>query len=213
MGQTEDSGGTWKDTCAACYDTLHHITTQLRAPCGHAYCQECGINLIRTYTSQESLHPLRCCNIPIPIELVRPILSSAQYSDLLQKERENTPIQRRIYCPKAECRQFIKVGKIASYLFLRDKMKCPACLSWICIRCKEFMHPGNKCGEDNTNAIRFETLVKEKGWQRCGKCHRVVERTYGCLHMTCLCGYEFCYRCGAGTSTKCGHGVFGNDEA
>ncbi|KAF9441144.1 hypothetical protein P691DRAFT_739860 [Macrolepiota fuliginosa MF-IS2] len=86
-------------------------------------------------------------------------------------------------------------------------MKCPTCLSWICIKCKEFMHPGSRCGDDNVNTVRFEALVKEKGWKCCKKCRRVVERTQGCLHMTCLCGYEFCYRCGAGSGSKCVHRV------
>lgn len=25
----------------------------------------------------------------------------------------------------------------------------------------------------------------------------MVERNGGCLHMTCICGYEFCYKCAA----------------
>ncbi|KAF9447652.1 hypothetical protein P691DRAFT_706431 [Macrolepiota fuliginosa MF-IS2] len=201
----------WENTCAACFDTLNRLTIQFEAPCGHIYCQGCGVNLVNSYTSQESQHPIRCCNIPIPNDVLRPILSASQYSDFLQKEKEyNTPVERRVYCPRIECKQFIKIGKIASYLYLTGRMKCPACSSWICIKCKEFMHPGSRCGDDNVNTVRFEALVKEKGWQRCKKCRRVVERTQGCLHMTCLCGYEFCYRCGAGSGSKCGHGVFGN---
>lgn len=54
---------------------------------------------------------------------------------------------------------------------------------------------------------RLRELAKEKEWQTCSKCRRIVERIDGCLHMTCLCGFEFCYRCGAEYSGPgmCGH--------
>ena len=36
-------------------------------------------------------------------------------------------------------------------------------------------------------------------------CHFWVERQSGCSHMTCRCGYEFCYKCGdAYDECECG---------
>ncbi|KAI4842474.1 hypothetical protein E4T44_03791 [Aureobasidium sp. EXF-8845] len=42
-------------------------------------------------------------------------------------------------------------------------------------------------------------LAATEGWQRCynTKCHRVVALTIGCNHITCVCGAQFCYVCGA----------------
>ena len=31
---------------------------------------------------------------------------------------------------------------------------------------------------------------------KCPSCSQLVERSYGCDHMSCVCGAEFCYRCG-----------------
>ena len=40
-------------------------------------------------------------------------------------------------------------------------------------------------------------LIAREGYQQCSECNRVVERESGCPHMTCYCGYEFCYHCGS----------------
>ena len=44
----------------------------------------------------------------------------------------------------------------------------------------------------------FSKTVTQLGWKICKRCAVGVERTFGCNHITCKCGYEFCYRCGAG---------------
>ena len=188
-----------KDSCIACLDELQPSQPHFKAPCGHMYCKECGVNLVASYTSREPFYPLRCCNIPIPQNQVQPILSSAQFDELQQRDKEyRTPVRRRVYCPNTSCKQFIKVGKIASYMFVIGKIKCPTCASLICTKCKQLAHNRGKCGGERVSTIKFEALVKKKGWQRCQKCYRVVEKTGGCSHMTCVCGYEFCYRCGTG---------------
>lgn len=33
--------------------------------------------------------------------------------------------------------------------------------------------------------------------KQCPSCKFWVEKNKGCDHMTCRCGYEFCFRCGA----------------
>ena len=40
------------------------------------------------------------------------------------------------------------------------------------------------------------TFVKEKGWRQCKKCNSIIELGRSCIHMSCKCGYEFCYVCG-----------------
>ncbi|CAO2207746.1 unnamed protein product [Urochloa humidicola] len=43
---------------------------------------------------------------------------------------------------------------------------------------------------------RLENLAKERLWRQCVKCRHMIELAEGCYHMTCVCGYEFCYTCG-----------------
>ena len=50
----------------------------------------------------------------------------------------------------------------------------------------------------------------------CPHCHRVVLRTEGCNHMTCVCRYQFCYNClgpynGIGACPRCHVYLFGAD--
>ena len=42
----------------------------------------------------------------------------------------------------------------------------------------------------------LHALGSEKKWKQCPTCLNMVERIEGCNHMDCVCGVEFCYRCG-----------------
>eukprot|EP00741_Cyanophora_paradoxa_P017154 tig00020960_g16566.t1 len=39
-------------------------------------------------------------------------------------------------------------------------------------------------------------LERRGAMRRCRRCRAMVERSSGCNHMTCRCGYQFCYLCG-----------------
>lgn len=45
--------------------------------------------------------------------------------------------------------------------------------------------------------MRTDELAEQEGWKRCYGCHAYVEHGEACQHMTCRCGAEFCYVCGA----------------
>ncbi|PXF44557.1 hypothetical protein BWQ96_05735 [Gracilariopsis chorda] len=49
----------------------------------------------------------------------------------------------------------------------------------------------------------FLALMYSNGWRRCPECGIGIERTFGCPHMVCVCGGEFCYSCGEPWG-KCG---------
>ena len=40
-------------------------------------------------------------------------------------------------------------------------------------------------------------MVLKLGYRICRKCGQGVERSEGCHHMTCICGHEYCNKCGA----------------
>lgn len=48
------------------------------------------------------------------------------------------------------------------------------------------------------------SLAKAQLWKRCpgAGCGQMVERTAGCNHMKCRCGFDFCYACGARYANK-----------
>ena len=47
-----------------------------------------------------------------------------------------------------------------------------------------------------TEDFALEQYMVENGLKRCPQCKNAVEKKVGCDHITCVCGYEFCYRCG-----------------
>ena len=63
-----------------------------------------------------------------------------------------------------------------------------------------------KAGEvDHTDEVA--NMMKDLKLQKCTNCAKVIQRSQGCNHMTCVCGYEFCYICGAKWET-CEHDYF-----
>eukprot|EP00984_Skeletonema_dohrnii_P004877 scaffold1718_cov81-Skeletonema_dohrnii-CCMP3373.AAC.5 len=51
-------------------------------------------------------------------------------------------------------------------------------------------------GITNTSSGGVDS-ISTNNIKRCQQCGNGIERSSGCLHMKCRCGYEFCYKCGA----------------
>lgn len=108
--------------------------------------------------------------------------------------------------------------------------ECPFCLhlqrgnpsepKMICEKCsREYCfihsnaHPGQTCKEYERShwwEFRKNKRAAGKGAKECPGCGIVVMKSEGCNHMTCRCGFEFCYVCGADIrGNVSGHFVFG----
>jgi IBR domain, a half RING-finger domain len=84
---------------------------------------------------------------------------------------------------------------------------CPLCLISYCQCCSRIWsrgrvaHTGLTCREYAAQLASLspdsaEEWVERAGAQRCRRCHAAIEKNEGCRHMTCRCGYEFCWTCG-----------------
>ena len=71
---------------------------------------------------------------------------------------------------------------------------CLHCGTSVCFDCKQPWHPGTSCEQVEAAAMAEWTEKHDSG--RCPKCRTVIERSEGCNHMSCRCGYEFCWLCG-----------------
>ena len=49
----------------------------------------------------------------------------------------------------------------------------------------------------------YRRTIEEQGAKICRECHRGIIRNEGCKHITCKCGHQFCWECGA--NWKHGH--------
>jgi len=100
------------------------------------------------------------------------------------------------WCPTADC----------SYAFIYDKdisvFNCPRCNKSYCLNCRVPEHKGMTCKEYQINSRMdkndqmFFDFVRGHKFKQCTQCQYWVEKNEGCDHMTCRCGYQFCYKCG-----------------
>ncbi|KAI0133238.1 hypothetical protein F4776DRAFT_655127 [Hypoxylon sp. NC0597] len=158
--------------CEACGDEKH-FAQLARAPCQHEYCGPCLTRIFQNATNDESLFPPRCCRQPIPLAESRVFLNAKVAEEFRQKALEySTP--RRTYCHNGGCNKFIPQT---------------------CMTCKGASH-NNDCPNDE-QLQQVLQLAQEQHWQRCQNCWALVELNFGCNHMTCRCGHDFCYICGA----------------
>ncbi|KAH8810786.1 hypothetical protein F5884DRAFT_698809 [Xylogone sp. PMI_703] len=173
--------------CEACRDEVQCYEVA-RAPCSHEYCYTCLQNLFQASVADESLFPPRCCQQEIQVETVRIFLKSDFVEHFHQKKIEyETP--NRTYCHSSTCSAFIHPNHITGEI-----ATCPSCSLTTCTTCKAEAHKGD-CPKDAPLQQVLE-IAKDKHWQRCYACWRVIELEHGCNHMTCRCGAEFCYVCG-----------------
>ncbi|KAA8542026.1 hypothetical protein F0562_023178 [Nyssa sinensis] len=85
------------------------------------------------------------------------------------------------------------------------KSECPICRRLFCAQCYVPWHSGVECeefqrlneDERGREDLMVRELARDKKWMRCPHCRFFIEKTEGCLHLTCRCGFQFCYACGA----------------
>ncbi|KAF8865870.1 hypothetical protein BDZ45DRAFT_579817 [Acephala macrosclerotiorum] len=154
-------------------------------PCEHAYCSECITGAFKS--AFKSHTPFKCCGTTIPTTNFTAHLSNAfiQKYDLLLLELST---KKPTYCSSPTCSKFIPPSSIHGPIAI-----CGSCRTRTCVACTKQEHSG-VCKEDK-DGKKVEELAKKKGWKQCPKCSQILERTEGCLHMTCRCRAEWCYAC------------------
>ncbi|KAL9300651.1 putative IBR domain, E3 ubiquitin ligase RBR family [Arabidopsis thaliana] len=80
---------------------------------------------------------------------------------------------------------------------------CVKCNGLFCIDCKVPSHSDLSCADYKklhpellVDDIKLKLLANENMWRQCVMCRHLIELSDGCNHMTCRCGYQFCYGCG-----------------
>eukprot|EP00959_Pyramimonas_sp_CCMP1952_P282176 5897859-Pyramimonas_sp.AAC.1 len=175
------------EECAACCDAKGTCLVSTLT-CNHTYCYECIAMLCLTALRDEQLLPVKCCGTELPREVVSRALDEKQLQALDAATREHA-CQDRMYCPN--CSKFI--GERGC--FDKARRTCDTCGGLYCASCGDEWHAG-VCRHDRPDELELRTVAAEEGWQQCSQCKRIVERSEGCNHMACKCGYQFCYNCG-----------------
>jgi hypothetical protein len=160
-------------TCIVCSEALP-LLERVECPCSHLYCFPCLNNFVRVSMEDESRFPPRCCGQTIPRATIKSSLSAENWNQYLAKIVEvRTPV--RLYCHA--CTGFVPSTQIEN-----DIGQCKTCGSRTCVYCKKKEHQ-NECPKDKATA-KFLRFAKTQEWQRCPSCRTMVEKRYGCHHMS-----------------------------
>lgn len=180
--------------CKICMEFAPASAMFLNTNCSHAFCRDC----LRKYIStkiQVNISTVKC-----PEESCVGLLEPEHCQEIIPKdvfERWGDALCEAMilgsnnfsYCPFKDC----------SALMLADrelgvaKHKCPSCGRMFCAKCNVAWHSGVSCegfqrlGPDERGGedLKLLEIAKRKKWMRCPKCKYYVEKTQGCLHVTC----------------------------
>ncbi|KAH7393298.1 hypothetical protein BKA64DRAFT_675772 [Cadophora sp. MPI-SDFR-AT-0126] len=173
-----------KVDCISCMEAVREKDTAI-LPCNHTYCGDCIKGAFKS--AYKSRIPFQCCGTTVPTSSVARNLSSSfvgRYNLMVLELRTKKPK----YCSSSRCHKFIPPAEIHGPIAV-----CPYCKTKTCVACGNKEHSG-VCAEDKAGKA-VEALAQKKGWKQCPKCSQILERTEGCLHMTCRCKAEWCYSC------------------
>ncbi|KIW37409.1 uncharacterized protein PV06_10451 [Exophiala oligosperma] len=181
--------------CTSCFEEFPQAETA-KLPCSHSYCKACLATLVMTALQNETNYPPKCCLSEIPLLTALYPLDTKQREIYKEKAAEySIPAQERWYCPNARCSKWIPPAKLQRIRHLNQK--CPHCSSKICSVCRGPAHSRSVDCPQDFGLEATISLAELEGWRRCYRCRALVERASGCRHMTCKCGSQFCYVCGA----------------
>nr|GLL29053.1 uncharacterized protein LOC109165768 isoform X1 [Ipomoea trifida] len=202
------------ESCSiCCEDKLALMMMTLK--CSHKFCSRC----MKTYVEgkvQSTQVPIRCpqlrCKYYISSAECKSFLPVASYESLERVLVEANVLNAdKIYCPYPNCSVLLDPHECfsmrASSSSQSDNscVECRACQRFICVDCRVPWHSSMTCEEyqnlpheeRDVGDVTLHRLAQNKRWRRCLHCQRMIELTHGCYHITCWCGHEFCYSCGA----------------
>lgn len=193
-----------KRVCGICFEEVETWKMHKNRICSHSFCCDCTTKHIEAKiqaNAKNIICPEVNCNTLLDSNSCRKILSNSiidKWDEFLCKSL--IPISQRIYCPFRDCLAML-VNDSGQTLV---QVQCPACRRLFCATCSVPWHPEFSCedfrrlnGKREKRGEQFvNELAKKNNWRKCPNCKVFVEKTEGCMHITCRCKFEFCYRCG-----------------
>ena len=191
---TKEAGESSHSFCEICVEMKDSDQMFKTESCVHSFCSDCIGKHVATKI-QESITVVTCpgldCKGVIELDDCRAMLPKDVLDRWDEALCEELFGSQRFYCPYKDC----------SAMLLNDneegeairESECPFCHRLFCVQCSVVWHSGVDCeafqrqneDEKERDDLIFRELAKEKKWRRCPHCKYYVERTEGCLHMTC----------------------------
>ncbi|KAF8082752.1 hypothetical protein N665_0809s0053 [Sinapis alba] len=203
----------WKEECLICYKDIDLERMFSVGKCRHRFCFHC----VKQHVEVKLLHgmvpncPHDGCKSEVVMDACRKLLTPKLSEMWKQRIKDYAiPVAERVYCPYPRCLALMSRTKITesaksllSVYPASGVRRCVECRGLFCVDCKVQWHGKVSCTEYKNlhpnppaDDVKLSSLANNKTWNQCEKCQHIIELTQGCNHITCRCGYEFCYNCG-----------------
>ncbi|XP_076959749.1 uncharacterized protein LOC143635923 [Bidens hawaiensis] len=196
------------DNCVICLDDkpIHQFLSI--EGCTHRYCYSCVKQHVEVKLLNGMLPkcPHEGCGNDLRLESCEKFLNP-KFTEMLRQQikEESILVTEKVYCPYPKCSTLMsrtEVIGLPKLVYGFGARKCYKCHGIFCIICKVPWHNDMNCAEykrQNPTQPVEESKIKSMAARKrqCIKCKHMIELAAGCYHMTCRCGYEFCYTCGA----------------
>ncbi|WCJ41084.1 RING/U-box superfamily protein [Euphorbia peplus] len=208
-----------RETCAICYEDTNVDRMFSVDGCLHRYCFGCMKQHVevKVLNGMEASCPHEGCKSNVSIDKCGNFLDPKLVEIMSQRKKEAAlPVSEKVYCPHTRCSALMSKSEVLEYTKAyyvgaeqTGARRCMKCRSYFCINCKVAWHNNMTCDDykrryphGQREDSMLDSLAKTKRWRQCVMCKHMVELAEGCYHITCRCGYEFCYTCGAPWKNK-----------
>uniref|UniRef100_A0A453DAR1 RBR-type E3 ubiquitin transferase n=1 Tax=Aegilops tauschii subsp. strangulata TaxID=200361 RepID=A0A453DAR1_AEGTS len=191
--------------CKICMDAVPESDAHRASRgCAHAFCSACLAGYIGAKI-QDRIADVKC-----PEERCTGVLDPALCQGMLPREvfeRWGAALcesmmlgAKRTYCPFKDCSAMMVADDDGGDV---TQSECQVCRRLFCARCAVPWHAGADCaayrklgrGDRGKEDMLLLETAKQKKWKRCPKCEFFVEKTDGCLHITCRYGASIYTSC------------------
>jgi len=206
--------------CGICFDTLTIISPasagassssgcipsgiQLPCPHNHTFClQDLREHIRVKLYGNMSPFPILCPECPWEIddEIAERVLGD-EVLERWRREKILLELPGMMFCPRATCSEILAPADEDEDT---TSAECPSCHVLLCFKCRSIWHGDMTCQEsklfkennsEEDQALYNLARAEQQQWRRCPSCRMIVNKVEGCHHLTCRCGYEFCWLCG-----------------
>lgn len=195
-GSKRSADGNSRDIkfCIMCADMHPESAFVSHGPCGCRTFPQCVKRYLQVCTRDKRI-PIRCpfCREILNTSLcLRTLRGTAEAVELESISIIHDHIKSLRYCSDPRCATPFDFEESPCS---NTKVQCPLCMTVSCVSCNTKWHEGVTC-EDMESVSLISKISLEKKWRKCPSCSELIEQESGCSHMQCVCGCDFCYKCG-----------------
>lgn len=189
------------ETCSICCENrLESMMMTLK--CSHKFCSHC----LKAYVEEKvrsAQIPIRCprlsCTHYISSLQCKSFLPVVSYESLERILAEAYAFYTdTLLCPYSNCLVHLDSHECFSRRLCSSerRLQCTSCQRYTCVDCLDPWHPSISCQVSQHLPLDERDIASQRR-TRCLHCQTFIKPTHGCFHITCQCGHEFCYSCGA----------------